>query len=247
MRPRELWFWLGAAFITLGGVLTAIAVAYYTKETNYSLSTGPQMVEAYAAFVLAFMCFLAAIIGWRPWLRWQRFPSLIIRVDGVGNEQGIKQVPNFPDQPVRLLTYKVHVTNAEVDRSVSIRAAYLAAKARPESGWYELLFTAPFEQISYPRPMNTLEFPLNLAAQESGGGNLIFELHFQAKELAEPFDARIEIHDAISGKMACFPAAMGVFSRGHGLRHTTLAERVTGPQIAEPWYGVMGPPDPEQR
>ena len=77
MRPRELWFWLGAAFITVGGVLTAIAVAYYTKEPHYSLSAGPQMIEAYASFVLAFLCFLAAIAGWRPWLRWQRFPTFL--------------------------------------------------------------------------------------------------------------------------------------------------------------------------
>jgi hypothetical protein len=60
MRPREVWFWLGAGFLTLGAVLAAVAIAYFTKETHYSLSTGPQMVMAYAAFALAFLCFLRA-------------------------------------------------------------------------------------------------------------------------------------------------------------------------------------------
>jgi hypothetical protein len=243
MRPRELWFWLGAAFITAGSVLTAVAVAYYTKETNYSLSTGPQMASAYASFVLAFMCFLAAIVGWRPWLRWQRFPNLIIRVEGAGNEEGKIRPLNFPEASVRLLTYKVHITNAEVDRNVSITVPYLAARAKPESSWYEHLFTAPFWTVSYAHPMNVLEFPLNLTAQQSGGGMLIFEINFQAENLANPFDGRIEIHDAISGKMACFPAGLGTYRRRQGLRPTTSAERVRKLKTAEAWYGVMGPPD----
>ena len=81
MRPREVWFWLGAGFLTVGAVLTAVAIAYFTKETHYSLSTGPQMVTAYASFAFAFLCFFAAIAGWRPWLRWQRFPNITVRVD----------------------------------------------------------------------------------------------------------------------------------------------------------------------
>jgi hypothetical protein len=76
-----MWLWLGAAFITGGGVLTAVAIAYYTKEQHYPLSTGPQMIAAYAAFACAFLCFLAAITAWRPWQRWQRFPKLTIRID----------------------------------------------------------------------------------------------------------------------------------------------------------------------
>ena len=131
MRPREVWFWLGAGFLTVGAVLAAVAIAYFTKETHYSLSTGPQMVIAYTAFALAFLCFFAGIAGWRPWLRWQRFPNITIRVDSFGNETGSQQTPGFPPMPVRLVTMNVHITNAEVDRRVSIRAAYLLLKAKP--------------------------------------------------------------------------------------------------------------------
>lgn len=248
MRPRELWFWLGAAFLTIGAVLTAVAIAYYTKETHYSLSTGPQMVAAYASFILAFLCFLAAITGWRPWLRWQHFPNLVIRVDGFGNETGSAQIPGFPPEPTRLLVLKVHITNAEVDRNASIRAAYLLAKAKLGSGWgHEQLFAAPFDLVSRKRPDHALKFPVNLAPAASDGGELVFELKdYLMTDVAEPFDARVEIHDAISGKMACFPAVMGLYRRRHGLCPTTYAERVNGPKTAQPWHGLMGPPDPEQ-
>lgn len=63
------------------------------------------MLAAYTSFVLAFLCFLAAIADWRPWLRWQRFPNITVRVDGIGNETGTKQgPPGFPPVPTKLLT-----------------------------------------------------------------------------------------------------------------------------------------------
>lgn len=110
---------------------------------------------------------------------------------------------------------------------------------------YEQLFTVPFWQVSYARPIQALEFPVNLAPQVSQGGDLVFELDgYKLIELAEPFDARVEIHDAVSGKMACFPAAIGTYRRRYELRPTTVAERVNAPRTAQPWHGVMGPPDP---
>lgn len=164
MRPRELWFWLGAGFLTIGGVLTAVAIAYFTKEKHYSLGTGPQMVLAYTSYVFAFLCFLAAIAGWRPWLRWQRFPNLTIRVDGVGNETATTQVPNFPPRPTLLYTLIIHIINAEADRSVSIRAMYLLAKAKRDWFSYFQLFSKPYDPVSRiaSSPVDALRFPVNL-------------------------------------------------------------------------------------
>jgi hypothetical protein len=240
MRPREVWFWLGAGFLTVGAVLAAVAIAYFTKETHYSLSTGPQMVMAYTAFVLAFLCFFAAIAGWRPWLRWQRFPNITVRVDSFGNETSSKQTPGFPPRPVRLVTMNVHITNAEVDRRVSIRAAYLLLKAKPGSPIYYQLFTGPFWPVERDRPADVLKLPLNLASQESSGGELVFELEDYREIDPAGGPGHIEIHDSISGKMACFPAAMGVYRRHHGLRPTTYEERVIGPRAAQPQYRAIG-------
>jgi hypothetical protein len=244
MRPREVWFWLGAGFLTLGAVLAAVAIAYFTKETHYSLSTGPQMVMAYAAFTLAFLCFFAGIAGWRPWLRWQRFPNIVVRVDGIGNEVASKQMPGFPSMPTSIMTLKVHITNAEADRNVSIRAAYLLAKSRSGFALHEQLFSAPSDPVSYTPLDRAFEFPVNLAPQASQGGELVFELQsYRMVYAAQPFEARVEIHDSISGKMACFPANLGTFRRHHGLRPTTYAERVTWPKAAQPRYSATGPPD----
>jgi len=244
MRPREVWFWLGAGFLTVGALFGAVAIAYFTKEAHYSLSTGPQMVIAYIAFVLAFLCFFAGIAGWRPWLRWQRFPNVRVRVDSFGNELASQQTPGFPRRPIRLVTMYVHITNAEADRRVSIRAAYLRLKAKPGSplGYWQL-FTRPFERVERSRPADILKLPLNLGPQESGGGELVFELVDYLETDPEGGPGYIEIHDAISGKMACFPAVAGsVYRRHHELRPTTYEERVIGPKAPEPWYSVIGRP-----
>jgi hypothetical protein len=244
MRPREVWFWLGAAFITVGAVLTTLATAYYIKEPSYSLGTGPQMLMAYGFFVGAFLCFLAAIAGWRPWLKWQRFPNLVVRVDSDGFMTAERQLPGFPVMPIKLRAYRIHITNSETDRSASIRAAYLLVKPQPNFP-VAILLTAPRWQVTYPEPLNFLRVPVNLDPQASEGGDLIFELDFQMEHAAEPFEARFEIHDSISRKMASFPAVIGEYRRRHGLRPTTYAERIPGSNATPPWYGVMGPPDPE--
>jgi hypothetical protein len=246
MRPRELWFWLGGMFITAGSVLTALAVGYYTKEANYSLAAGPHMIASYIAFLLAFLCFLAAITGWRPWLRWQRFPNIIVRVDGVGHETATKQRPRFPPESTRLYILKVHITNTEPDRNVSLRAAYLLIRQKPDSWAHEELFSSPSEEVSHTHQSQVLEFPVRLEPQVSDGGYLVFEIEdYRAGDLDASLGARVEIHDAISGKMASFPANMGLYKRGHGLRPTSYAERVNGIDPGPQWYGLMGPPDRE--
>jgi hypothetical protein len=80
MRPREVWFWLGAGFLTVGAVLAAVPIAYFTKETHYSLSAVPQMVMAYAAFALASCAFcghrrLASLVAMAT------LPNITVRVD----------------------------------------------------------------------------------------------------------------------------------------------------------------------
>jgi hypothetical protein len=245
MRPREVWFYFGGGFLTAGAVLTAIAIAYFTKEPTYSLSTGPQMVAAYVTFGLAAGCFFAAVVGWRPWLRWQRFPNITIRVDKIGDQIESVLIPGFPPRPTRFHILGIHITNAEADRNVSIRAAYLQARTKPGSTQYEHTFTEPHDKVVYSNPIQALDFPINLAPGEASSGDLVYQMSdYLLPNLAAPMDARIEIHDALSGKMASFPAAMDVYRRGRGLRSATYAERVNGPNMSQPWYGVMGPPDP---
>jgi hypothetical protein len=150
------------------------------------------------------------------------------------------QSPGFPPRPVRLVTMNVHITNAGADRNVSIRRAYLLLKAKPVLPFYEHLFTTPFWLVERNRPADVLKLPLNLAPQASEGGELVFELldYLEIDPQAGP--GRIEIHDAISGKMASFPAAIGVYTRHQGLRPTTYEERVTGLKAPQRWLGILG-------
>ncbi len=101
------------------------------------------------------------------WLRWQRFPNTVVRVDGIGNEVGSKQMPGFPPMPVDIMTLKVHITNAEADRNVSIRAAYLLVKSKSGFALHEQLFSAPSDPVSYTPLDRAFEFRVNLAPQAS--------------------------------------------------------------------------------
>jgi len=253
VRPREFWYWLGAAFLTGGGVMTALAIGYYTVNPHSSLGASSQMAGAYAAFGCAFGCFLAAITGWRPWYRFLRFPNLVVRVQSSGFTMAVtERLPSdFPPYKVRLEVARVHITNAEADRRASIRDAYLVAKTKPESGLLFGVFSAPCHPFKPADSMKLtpLEFSIELDAQATKTGDLVFELsEFDWDSLMQPLQARVELHDAITGKMATFPwNTISTFSRGHGLRSTILAERlewVEGPTAPQAWHGVLGPPDP---
>ena len=79
-----------------------------------------------------------------------------------------------------------------------------------------------------------MELPINLGPRAGAGGYLIFELADYLKtELAQQAEFVVEIHEALSGKMAVFPAMVvgGIFRRRHGLIPTTIAERVMGPPV----------------
>jgi hypothetical protein len=247
VRVRDMWLWLGGAFITGGSVLTALAIAYYTKEQHYALSTGPQMTAAYFAFAFAFLCFLAAITAWRPWQRWQRFPNLTIRIDAYGTVAATQERVGIKT-PVSLVILKLHITNNEVDRRASIRAVYLLGRCKPGSTWgYWHVFTAPTSPASYENPRTPVELPMNLEPQASDGGWLIFELtSFLMDDVDWSEGSGLELHDAVTGKMATCPAAVGgSYRRRHGLRVATLAERVTGPEHRRAWNGLLGPSDPD--
>jgi hypothetical protein len=193
------------------------------------------MIGAYCVLALAFACFLAAILGWRPWQRWLRFPRLEIRVMGSGFLMATKQLgpADLPPQQVRLEYTRVHITNQEPDRRASIRNAYLIAPSEDARVPF-CLFSPPDSPIrpvmSGSQTLRPLEFAIDLGPQETKSGDLIFEIsepdtQFLVNSEHPSTGGRIELHDAVTGKMACFPVnTLATFSRGHGLRPTTLAE-----------------------
>lgn len=254
VRPRELWFSLGGAFLAVGTILSALAVGYFAKEQHYSLSLSPQMIGAYASFTLAFLFFALAIAGWGPWLRWQRFPDITVLVKGGRTTVATRLMDRLPPERTLLVIVNVFFINGDADRNVCIRAAYLRVRTKPGSGWgYWQIFTEPTGPVEYWNPVRAMELPINLGPRAGAGGYLIFELpDYLAAELAPPPQAEsvVEIHEALSGKVAVFPAMVvgGTFRRRRGLVPTTIAERVTGPPIQpirthglSPWERVTKP------
>jgi hypothetical protein len=113
---------------------------------------------------------------------------------------------------------------------------------------YWQIFTEPTEPVQYSNPVQAMELPINLGPRAGAGGYLIFELpdYLRAGLASSPHDEFVvEIHEALSGKMATFPAMAvgGTFRRRRGLIPTTFAERVYGPKPPAAWYRVMGGPD----
>jgi hypothetical protein len=232
VRPRELWFALGTAFLATGAVLSALAVGYYAKEQHYSLSSSPHMIGAYIAFTLAAVFFALAVAGWGPWLRWQRFPNVAVLTRAVRHDAAVSLGPGSMRIPTKLLSLHVFFINRYADRNVCVRAAYLRAKTRPGSPWgYWQVFSAPSQPLEYHNPVQPLELPLNLAPRTGAGGYLVFELPpYLAAELQPGGEFAVEVIEALSGKMAQFPATLGgEWTLGRGLVPTTQAERVTGP------------------
>ncbi len=250
MRVRDTWFWLGAACLTLGGVLTAIAIAYYTKQAHYPLSTGPQMIVAYAAFSCAFLCFLAAIAGWRPFRNLQRFPDITVRIDGWQAVKGQLQLAPGFSPSCDLVNLRFHFTNNEVDRRASITALQLQGRVKPGSGtgyrWWPLLPIGP--GFTYqPQPPNQVVLPLNLEPQSGGGGWVTYELTpFTLKHMEWPSGVILKLVDSVTNKkVCCGPLAVGrTYRRRQGLWPATANEEISGTVDLVSWPGVLGPPDP---
>jgi hypothetical protein len=254
VRTRELRLWFGAALLTLGTVLVAVALAYFAKEPRFSLSRCWQMRSAEGAFLAAFLSFLYAIMGWRIPLWPQRFPNISVTVETVGSAPATYSAKfGLPTERTQFFIYPVHFVSREPERIASIKIARLYGKVTPgrAGGMVEQCFRPPkwrFDNSSLN--LDPIKFPLNLEPEKSSGGDLVFDMQFWKTEmLAAPLQLRIEIEDASSGKRMSFPAEKGTYWKGHGLWPTSGEEWALKPagrraRRAGTWNGLMAPPGP---
>ena len=123
---RELWLWLGAAFLALFAAFIAIGLAYFTKEQHFSFFTCWETWTSVAAFILGFACFALAITGtpFPPWIK-MKFPNISVEIHGAANMVTQYAVPTGPGsnvmkRNVSLRVWRVRITNMETEQNASL-------------------------------------------------------------------------------------------------------------------------------
>ena len=236
MRSRELWLWLGGAFLTVALIFSGIAFALFTKEQNFSLYTSWQLIATWALIFVAFVSFLCAILGLPFRLRRQRFPNITI-VSGVRAVmmQPKQLAPGFMIN-VQPQIFNLTITNNETDRTVSIMQAWLHARTKAESILRDEWTLLPENSIPSELGLGALlEFPVVLEPQTSKAGWLVFTLDEHIlQELGDPFDRLIRLVDANSHQSGYFLAGAGIFRKGQWLTTTRIWPSVMREREAEP-------------
>src|ERR1017187_8811229 len=104
---RDLWLWLGAAFLVLLAAFIAIGLAYFTKEDHFSFYTSWETLISITTFVLAFACFLCAIKAapFPPWVR-VKFPNIFFEIYGGSRHTTTRLLPNGMRDNVALTGYR---------------------------------------------------------------------------------------------------------------------------------------------
>jgi hypothetical protein len=217
VRPyRGLWLWLGGLFLTLFPFLTAIAIAYFLKGPGYSLFANPWMPAALVCFLAAFACLYAALRSWAfpPWHR-SAFPDLTAEIYGSGSTDTERESGSGLDVPAHLRSFNVRLASAETVRQASLTVR-LYVRLVPGS-WGQAA-EAACPPPAWPLPpslgLHPLGMPVVLAPGSQVSGQLVYEVpRYYLSKIAEPFDARLEIVDDLSGRGMSIPAELGRFDR----------------------------------
>jgi hypothetical protein len=218
---RELWLWLGAAFLALFAAFIAIGLAYFTKEQNFSFYTSWEAWASIAAFILGFACFACAILGtpFPPWTK-QKFPNIFVEIYGGSDVHTKHMFPNGITSSAHLRAYRVRITNLESEQNASLTIG-LFLKLVPGSRGRIGETSAPIPNwpLDATLGLDTIKMPIILAPGTTVGGDLVYEMtHVDLMSgtiLANPLRKRFRIDDHISGqqKDVITEADLGSFGR----------------------------------
>lgn len=215
---RDLWLWLGAALLTLVVALVGIALAYFTKEQNFSLYTSWQMLASAAAFVAAFTCFFCAMreIPFPPWAKIS-FPDINIEVYRVSDINTQYTLSNGMALPASLKSYRVRITNIEREQNSSLTIIlYLGYEPGSAGRIGEEVGKVPDWPINPAYGLNTITMPIVLPPGTTAGGDLVYEISlWPGAKLADPRIARFELVDHVSKQRMNLrmPSDIGNYSR----------------------------------
>jgi hypothetical protein len=240
---RELWLWLGAAFLALFAAFIAIGLAYFAKEQDFSFYTSWEAWASVAAFILGFACFACAILGipFPPWAK-PNFPNISVEIYGAADMATQRAISNGHGNDVmtvntHLRAWRVRITNLETEQNASLTISLfvkLVAGSRGRVG--ETIWTVPDWPLDSSLGLDKIDMPIILAPGTTVGGFLIYEISgydsIKWHEVAQPLRKRFAITDHISGqrKDVVTEADLGNFGRDNMITPNHRGFEVLGPE-----------------
>ena len=241
---RPIWLWLGGLFLTLSAFLTAIAIAYFTKESHYSLFANPWMPGALVSFVAAFAAFFAAAQSWAfPSAAKAGFPRITIDIYSIGSTDTEREASSGLDVLTHLRSFNARFANAEQERSASLTATmYVKLVAGSWGRAGEAVCPPPTWTLPPSLGLSPMNMPLDLGPGKDVAGQLLYEIpRYYLNKIASPPEARLEITDHVSGKRVSIPAELGHYDK------TTMTAVSGGAEILGPEFEPLADTNEDQR
>jgi len=233
VRPyRELWLWLGALFLALFAFLTAVAIAYFLKDANYSLFVNGWMLGGLVTFLVAFTCFFGAIRGWSfpPRIK-PAFPDIDVEIYGSGSIDTQREGGSGLAVSAHLRSFNARFINTGSEQSARL-TVLLYVKLVPGS-WGrvgEALCPPPDWALPPTLSLSPISMPFELAPGGSVSGHLVYEIPgYYRDKIAEPIDARLELWDHLTDRRMTVPTEIGSYDKSRMIPSSGSAE-VLGPE-----------------
>lgn len=229
---RELWLWLGALFLALSAFLTAVAIAYFLKDANYSLFANGWMLGVLVTFLVAFACFFGAIRIWPfpPWVK-PDFPDIDVEIYGTGSIDTQREAGTGLAVPAHLRSFNARLANTGTEQGARL-TVLLYVKLVPGS-WGrvgEAVCPPPDWTLPSSLSLSPISMPVELPPGSTVTGHLVCEIPgYYLDKIAEPGDARLELWDHLSDKRMTVPTAIGSYDKGRMIPSSGNAE-VLGPE-----------------
>jgi len=242
---RELWLWLGALFLALFVFLTAVAIAYFLKDANYSLFGNGWMLGVLLTFLAAFTSLFAAVRHW-PFPPWGKsaFPDVEVEIYGTGSIDTQREAGSGLAVQAHLRSFNARLANTGRERAASL-TVLLYVKLVPGS-WGrvgEAVCPPPDWALPPSLSLNPIGMPVELPPGATVAGHLVYEIPaYYLDKIAEPTVGRLELWDHVTGKRMSVPAEIGSYDKSRMLPSSGSAE-VLGPEYESP----AGQPDDATR
>jgi hypothetical protein len=193
---RELWLWLGAAFLALFAAFIAIGLAYYTKEVDFSFYTSWEAWASVAAFILGFTCFACAITGihFPPWAK-GKFPNINVEIYRFSTQHAAND---------GVLTHSVRITNLETEQNASLTINPFLKLVDSTGHIEEVPGKVRRPPLDRNLQLDQIRMPITLTPGTVAEGDLVYKIPaidlMQLETMTPPLRVRYGILDHPSGK-----------------------------------------------